>query len=47
MAVDFGGFCCSQMNALVVGELREYFGVGSEPVKIIDMSTMTDLWNRT
>ena len=43
MAVDFGGFCCSQMNALVVGELREYFGVGSEPVKIIDMSTMTGL----
>lgn len=43
MAVDFGGFCCSQMNALVVGELREYFGLGSEPVKIIDMSTMTGL----
>lgn len=43
MAVDFGGFCCSQMNALVVAKLREYFGLGGDPVKIIDMSTMTGL----
>ena len=43
MAVDFGGFCCSQMNALVVEELRDYYGLPKEPVKIIDMSTMTGM----
>ena len=41
MAVDFGGFACSQMNALIVGKLRKYYGLREEPVKILDMSTMT------
>lgn len=41
MAVDFGGFACSQMNALTVGRLRKYYGLPEEPVKILDMSTMT------
>lgn len=41
MAVDFGGFACSQMNALTVGRLRKYYGLHEEPVKILDMSTMT------
>ncbi len=41
MAVDFGGFACSQMNALIVGKLRKYYGLQEEPVKILDMSTMT------
>ena len=34
MAVDFGGFACSQMNALIVGKLRKYYGLREEPVKI-------------
>ena len=43
MAVDFGGFCCSQINAQVVGELRKYYGLKEEPVKILDMATMTGI----
>ena len=41
VAVDFGGMCCSMINAKVMAELREYFGLASEPPKINDMSTMT------
>ena len=43
MAMDFGGFACSQMNATVVEELRSYFGLEKRPVKILDMSTMTGI----
>lgn len=39
--VDFGGFCCSMVNAIVVKELREYYGLPCQPPKINDMSTMT------
>jgi len=39
--VDFGGFCCSMINAVVVKNLREYYGLPYEPPKIADMSTMT------
>ena len=31
MAIDFGGFACSQMNAQVVEGLRSYFGLFSSP----------------
>lgn len=43
MAIDFGGFACSQMNAQVVEGLRSYFGLEKRPVKILDMSTMTGI----
>lgn len=43
MAVDFGGFSCSQANVLVVDALREYYGLSKEPVKVLDMSTMTGI----
>lgn len=39
--VDFGGMCTSMVNALVVKELRDYFGLEKRPPKINDMSTMT------
>lgn len=43
MACDFGGFACSTMNALVIDDLRKYYGLSTEPVKIRDMSTMTGI----
>lgn len=41
VAVDFGGMSCSMINATVVKNLREYFGLENRPPKINDMSTMT------
>jgi len=39
--VDFGGMCTSMINALVVKQLRDYYGLENRPPKINDMSTMT------
>ena len=39
--VDFGGMSCSMVNALVVKELRDYYGLEKRLPKINDMSTMT------
>ena len=39
--VDFGGMCCSMINAIVVKDLRNYYGLENRPPKINDMSTMT------
>lgn len=39
--VDFGGFCCSMVNAICVKELREHYGLPYQPPRINDMSTMT------
>ena len=38
-----GGFCCSQINAQVVGELRKYYGLKRRARKILDMATMTGI----
>ena len=39
--VDFGGMCCSMINAIVLKDLRAYYGLEYRPPKINDMSTMT------
>ena len=39
--VDFGGMNCSMINAVVLNELRNYYGLEYRPPKINDMSTMT------
>ena len=39
--VDFGGMSCSMINAAVLNELRNYYGLEYRPPKINDMSTMT------
>lgn len=41
VAVDFGGMCCSMVNAAVVRQLRDYYGLEKRLPKINDMSTMT------
>ncbi|MHC6202671.1 uroporphyrinogen decarboxylase family protein [Breznakiellaceae bacterium SP9] len=38
--VDFGNFCCSNINAIVMKRLREHYGLPAAPIKIKDMSTM-------
>ena len=39
--VDFGGMCCSMINALTLKELRDHYGLEKRLPKINDMSTMT------
>lgn len=39
--VDFGGMCCAMINAEVVAQLRDYYGLEKRLPKICDMSTMT------
>lgn len=41
VAVDFGGMSCSMINATVVAQLRDYYGLEKRLPKINDMSTMT------
>lgn len=41
VAVDFGGMSCSMINAIVMKELRSYYGLEKRLPKINDMSTMT------
>ncbi len=41
VAVDFGGMSCSMINAQVLAELRDYYGLEKRLPKINDMSTMT------
>lgn len=41
VAVDFGGMCCSMINAVVLKDLRDYYGLEKRLPKINDMSTMT------
>ena len=41
VAVDFGGMSCSMINAVVLKELRDYYGLEKRLPKINDMSTMT------
>lgn len=41
LPMDFGGFCCSMVNSIVATDLKKYYGLDNEPVKIADMSTMT------
>jgi hypothetical protein len=38
--VDFGNFCCSNINADTMRKLRRYYGLPDHPIKIKDMSTM-------
>ena len=41
VAVDFGGMSCSMINATVLADLRDYYGLEKRLPKINDMSTMT------
>ena len=41
--VDFGGFCCSNINASTMKKMRQYYGLKDTPVKIKDMSTMVGI----
>ena len=41
VAVDFGGFPCSRINAAVLAQLRDYYGLEKRLPRIDDMSTMT------
>ena len=41
VAVDFGGMSCSMVNATVLAQLRDYYGLEKRLPKINDMSTMT------
>ena len=38
VAVDFGGMSCSMINAVVLKELRDYYGLEKRLPKINDMS---------
>ncbi|MDR3170159.1 MAG: methyltransferase [Treponema sp.] len=44
--VDFGGMSCSNINAIVMRQLREYYGLPKMPVRIKDMSTMVGVMER-
>jgi hypothetical protein len=44
--VDFGNFCCSNINAITMKRLREHYGLPDKPVKIKDMSTMVGVMER-
>ena len=39
--VDFGGMCCSMINAKIIADLRDYFSLPKSLPRINDMSTMT------
>ena len=41
--VDFGNFCCSNINSITMKRLREHYGLPDRPVKIKDMSTMVGI----
>jgi hypothetical protein len=41
--VDFGNFCCSNINAATMKGLRKHYGLPDTPVKIKDMSTMVGI----
>jgi hypothetical protein len=41
--VDFGNFCCSNINASTMRKLRRHYGLPDHPVKIKDMSTMVGI----
>jgi len=43
MAIDFGGNDCTSINATLVRELRDYYGLKKEPVKIMDLNTMAGI----
>jgi hypothetical protein len=38
--VDFGNYCCSNINANTMRKLRKYYGLPDHLIKIKDMSTM-------
>ncbi|MDR3334517.1 MAG: hypothetical protein LBT13_06485 [Treponema sp.] len=44
--VDFCGMSCSNINAIVMRQLREYYGLPKIPVRIKDMSTMVGVMER-
>jgi hypothetical protein len=41
--VDFGNFCCSNINADTMRKLRRHYGLPDHPIKIKDMSTMVGI----
>lgn len=43
MAVDFGGTTCSSMAAVILSQLRDFYGLPQRPVEIMDVYTMVGI----
>lgn len=43
MAVDFGGTTCSSMAAVILSQLRDFYGLPKRPVEIMDVYTMVGI----